>query len=524
MECLHKHKLKKTFWLTMLLNESTDSPWTPFGDLQTSEIRPNLVKINSSIWMSTDYNDGEQGMIEFDTGFNQIVWVVKYPKALRCVGHSLCVHNEIIYIIDGYNGEIWSFDPTAKPNLMFVKKSDIPKLGWHTNCFVREDRIYIMNGVDNEENLTFIYDISSNQFTKANVFDGDLKIGQSVEVKGDQCVRIGGCDVNFTKWSKLCSVGKINQFGIDWSKNMHLLPVGLAGCGLLWYKEFVLVFGGWMGDDSFSDAIYFYDVNKKARWKQIETLKCPLQSQYIAHLFDENVHLIAQSSRTKDKHFMIPMKAIMNQIKAENEEYDEKECDGLNERIKSLQFEKASLLVQLQSLQSENDDLRQSKLLLTKDVSAVQDECKESKAVNVELKERLESAQNKNDKIQKELNASQNECMELREQLKEFRILSIDPSNYLEWSGDEFVDWICGLDDGAFKQYEQKLRIAFKEEDISGSVIPFIQKEDWKGLGIKNFMHRTRMQAHIEELKQNQKNDNNYNYNDDEEGKETEYH
>ena len=67
------------------------------------------------------------------------------------------------------------------------------------------------------------------------------------------------------------------------------------------------------------------------------------------------------------------------------------------------------------------------------------------------------------------------------------------------------------------------MRIAFKDEEISGSAIPYLQKEEWKGFGVKNYMHRTRIQAHVEELKQNQnKNDNNCN--DDEEGKETVYH
>ena len=169
---------------------------------------------------------------------------------------------------------------------------------------------------------------------KANVFDGALQVRQSVAVKGDQCVRVGGHDIYGTKGSKLCSVGKINQFGVEWSRNMHSLPVGLAGCGLLWYNEFVLVFGGRIGTSSWSDAIYFYDVNNKAPWKKIENLKCPLKCTCIAHLFDENIHLIAQVSATKGKHFMIPMKAIMNQIKAGNEEYDEKECDELNERNK----------------------------------------------------------------------------------------------------------------------------------------------------------------------------------------------
>ena len=454
----------------MLSKQKMKSQWTVFGDLQTCCVQPNLVRIKSSVWISTYYDKGEEGLIEFDTRSNQIINIIKYPRALKCAGHSLCAHKEIIYIIDGQNGEIWSFDPTAEANLMFVKKSDIPTLGPLTNCFVREDRIHLMNGVHNKENRTFIYDILSNRFAKANAVDGYLKIGQSVAFKDDQCIRIGGCDVNFTKWSKLCSVGKINQFGIDWGRDMHLLPVGLAGCGLLWYKEFVLVFGGRIGTSSWSDAIYFYDTNNKAPWKKVENLRCPLKCTCIAHLFDENVHLIAQVSATKGKHFMIAMTAIMNQIKAENEEYDEKECDELNERNKTLQSENASLLVQ------------------------------------------LESAQRENDEIKKELNASRNEIMKMREQLKEFRILSIDQSNYLGWSGDEFVDWICGLDDGAFKQYEEKLRSTFKEEEISGSAIPYLQKEEWKGFGVKNYMHRTLIQAHVEELKQNQnKNDSNYN-------------
>ena len=99
----------------------------------------------------------------------------------------------------------------------------------------------------------------------------------------------------------------------------------------------------------------------------------------------------------------------------------------------------------------------------------------------------------------------------------------------MEWSTDDFVDWICNIEQGKYQKYEQTLRTTFKSEGVSGKAIPFIEKSEWKEFGIKNYMDRTNIHQHIQNLKsQNNNTVNNVNNEiapaDNEGGNITEYH
>ena len=99
--------------------------------------------------------------------------------------------------------------------------------------------------------------------------------------------------------------------------------------------------------------------------------------------------------------------------------------------------------------------------------------------------------------------------------------------NYLNWSGDEIIDWISSLDDGQYVCYAAKLRKLFAKEHVDGRAIPHIDKTELKNWGIEHFMHRANIYNHFQTLLNrnvvnvnNSNNiDNNNVSNDDLEGK-----
>ena len=161
-----------------------------------------------------------------------------------------------------------------------------------------------------------------------------------------------------------------------------------------------------------------------------------------------------QKLRTESDAWKLEKQQLMNQQRKM------KQSDGKNAQL-------------LRQYKAENESLRQQN-------NTLNDECKEAKMENIELKQKLQ-------------------------RLKQKR--NIDPSQFMEWSGDEFVEWICSLEKGKFEQYRSILSAAFKKQGISGQAIPHIQKNDWQNWGIQNFMDRTKIDQYVQKLiPQNVKN------------------
>ena len=87
-------------------------------------------------------------------------------------------------------------------------------------------------------------------------------------------------------------------------------------------------------------------------------------------------------------------------------------------------------------------------------------------------------------------------------ELSNLRRENIDITKYMEWSAEEFVDYICTIEDGRFIKYEEILRETFKNEDIDGQAIPHIEKNEWRNFGVKNYMDRTILHKCIKNLTQ----------------------
>lgn len=160
------------------------------------------------------------------------------------------------------------------------------------------------------------------------------------------------------------------------------------------------------------------------------------------------------------------------------------------EKLKRAKEENNNLLNTVQELEYKLNEER-------KDKNKYIEEYNKLKKENINLNEECKDTKSELSQIKKEL-----------DELK--RLKNRKSKHYMDWSGDELVDWIISIHGGKFKKYEQDLRNAFKKEGVNGSAIPHIDKSEWKSWGITNFMDRTNLDHEIKKLMNgDQQNDDN---------------
>eukprot|EP01083_Nonionella_stella_P158145 514351_1 len=101
--------------------------WKELTPGKTQCIRPQFIPMEDCIWWSTDYNQGEQGMVQYDIQSDKIISVVKYPNNIKPKWHSCCEYKNEIYIVDGENGQIIAFNTQNK---QFQIKTNTKKIGY----------------------------------------------------------------------------------------------------------------------------------------------------------------------------------------------------------------------------------------------------------------------------------------------------------------------------------------------------------------------------------------------------------
>eukprot|EP01083_Nonionella_stella_P181423 649899_1 len=101
------------------------SSWKERSAGKTEDIQPQLIPMEDCIWWSTDYNQGEQGMVQYDIQSDKIISVVKYPNTIKPECHSCCKYKNEIYIVDGENGQIISFNTQNKQFQIKIKTEKI---------------------------------------------------------------------------------------------------------------------------------------------------------------------------------------------------------------------------------------------------------------------------------------------------------------------------------------------------------------------------------------------------------------
>ena len=72
--------------------------------------------------------------------------------------------------------------------------------------------------------------------------------------------------------------------------------------------------------------------------------------------------------------------------------------------------------------------------------------------------------------------------------------------NYKKWSGEEFLEWIMGIESGKYKKYEHRLAMAFRREGVTGDAIRSILRCDWRAWGVTDYKDTMALNGHVTDL------------------------
>eukprot|EP01083_Nonionella_stella_P211971 765914_1 len=61
--------------------------WKELTPAKTDSVRPQLIQMEDCFWWSTDYDEGEQAMVQYDIQSDKIISVIKYPNNIKQVNY-----------------------------------------------------------------------------------------------------------------------------------------------------------------------------------------------------------------------------------------------------------------------------------------------------------------------------------------------------------------------------------------------------------------------------------------------------
>merc|ERR1719245_1122510 len=82
---------------------------------------------------------------------------------------------------------------------------------------------------------------------------------------------------------------------------------------------------------------------------------------------------------------------------------------------------------------------------------------------------------------------------------KLYRKSNIDENDYINWDSDIITDWILNLDQ-EYERYEDPLRANLKKEEVDGSLLVELDKNDLHRLGIITLKHKIAITKQIKRL------------------------
>ena len=302
-----------------------DLGWKERISAETIWLQDRLVLINNSIWYSTRYNYGEKGMVRYNYKIDRQAKIVKYGEysSITPSDHCCCSHSGIIYIVDGLDKKIVSFDPKKEK---FKQTAIIPYLGNNPSCITIHDEIHIIGGRENTKHL--IYSISNDNFLATTIEDPTCKLpthSMCILNYNNRIIKFGGYIQSKQKSIDtfyISSIIKSDDFkNIEWTaKPEYKLKDGIFSCGYVLFKNFIVIFGGDDGSD-FHDEIYALDLRKDDGWVELKHIKCPLKSQYRAIVDgDGDVHLYTRINEwpiwehSEIKHYSMPISHILKDL------------------------------------------------------------------------------------------------------------------------------------------------------------------------------------------------------------------
>ena len=239
------------------------------------------------------------GMVQFDTIKNDIVNFVQY-ESIKPWRHCCCKYKDKIYIIDGENAEISTFDPAFGALNKFTKKIDLSvAVGKYPSVVVVLEKIYILHGHNNKK-YYFIYDPITNTIADHTQVMENLSVVAVLEYN-QQILKFGGYRIqegeNIDTFMISSRITRDKDI-LEWTeKAQWKLPKTLTNPGHILYGHYIVILGGciWTNKNNvtFSDEIYVLDLQKDEGWRKVKDIKCPVASEYLAAVgADNRIHLL----------------------------------------------------------------------------------------------------------------------------------------------------------------------------------------------------------------------------------------
>ena len=134
-----------------------DGKWKSLTALRSPHPYWNPVCNLQSIWISTEYDNGDEGMVEFCIESNTMKQAIAYPHDFKPDGQSVCgVHDNNIMVVDGDNGQMRTFNIINKKYGAVISSEDFHSINVfralrhdHLQCYTN---IFLVTKISQQNN------------------------------------------------------------------------------------------------------------------------------------------------------------------------------------------------------------------------------------------------------------------------------------------------------------------------------------------------------------------------------------
>ena len=435
--------------------------------------------------------------------------IIPYPDLIGSIQISSCCYDNDngvshIYIIRGDRPNIIKFDMETK--VFEIMAVPYEPFGNHSNSYMRNDQLFILNGESNDGHI-IQFDLAKGTFDK-HVDPRGSFVRQTVVVKNEVAIRVGGYNLKTRKWWDKMSIGQMfdeshNTYN-KWVICEHNLYATVESA-YIYFKPYIIRIAGVREPQKKPvNEIYFTNLkeilsgNRKMKWIKSE-MKSPITGACVA-IIREN-HSISIWSQPNDDcwfdHHPIHVQQILGDFYGDNVQLTEENMLRLNRQIHDLEEKNEDLQAKYE--RRDKSIMRMKRVIneYKKQIRKLESSQKMLREKVVEHELTVERLKRSNKvwefqcgQIEASLTASQQEVKEMKRQLKGYR----------NWSGEEVVSWICKLDNGQYMKYKDKLSVAFSKEGVIGSNMHHLDKSELQSFGVDSFCDRGNICDHINRL------------------------
>jgi len=213
---------------------------------------------------------------------------------------------------------------------------------------------------------------------------------------------------------------------------------------------------------------------------------------------------ILNESRRKKENLSTQETDIRKQINAEHEKRQELESrqSDIDQKIAELEEQKRQLTIEFDASKTSSSDLEstlhevlESKENVEHDITDI-----EHGLADLTSDDQMNSDQDQHNQFltwKESVDAVMNEIQKARE--LEWKL----------WDPQQIIDWICRLDRGTFRVYEEQLKTEIPSKIDSGEDLMYLTKDRQiiRELGVSKIRHRDMLIQHIERLNRNNPSD-----------------